>query len=181
MKLKKLLATILGVAICFSLICSSASASSTGEITGPIYDVLNTNISTRGATIPTQHYNLGEDNKYTARIVDLAANRGTYTNYYFSTPTGYLYFDIDLIHSGTTTTLYRELTLEIYKLNSDYSGTLVQTWSLHYNGLTMSAYPFFSGFDPHLFYYVLFRNTSSTNANSSMDISGTIVIDDRVT
>lgn len=57
----------------------------------------------RAPNPPTLFYNLGGSGQYTATLIDLAANRGSYTKYYFATSTGEIYLKFDLERSGTTT------------------------------------------------------------------------------
>ena len=175
--MKKRLSLLLAVFMCFTLLNSTAYAAG---IDGPVSEVIVGGMpDTRASNVPNQFYNLGGTNKYTATLIDLAANRGSYTMYYFATGTGKIYLKCDLERSGTTTNKDRDLIVYLYEKETAYTtGTLLDTATIHFNEAEVTERRSFSDLDPNKFYYLRFYNNSSTDPSDSLDISGTIIVDD---
>ena len=108
MKVKKYLSLLLAVVMIASVFSTTAFAS---ESELPVNEVIigGDSLEYRAPNPPTLFYNLGGSGQYTATLIDLAANRGSYTKYYFATSTGEIYLKFDLERSGTTTNKNREL------------------------------------------------------------------------
>lgn len=102
MKVKKYLSLLLAVVMIASVFSTTAFAS---ESELPVNEVIigGDSLEYRAPNPPTLFYNLGGSGQYTATLIDLAANRGSYTKYYFATSTGEIYLKFDLERSGTTT------------------------------------------------------------------------------
>lgn len=178
MKIKKYVSILLALVIITGVFSTTAFAT---EIEGPVNEVIigGENSETRASNPPTQFYNLGGNNYYTATLIDLAAARGSYTKYYFATGTGSIYLKCDLERSGTTTNKNRELIIYLYeKATATSSGSLIATRTISFTSAEYTARRTFYGLDCNKFYYIRFYNNSSTNPASSMDISGTIIVDD---
>ena len=179
-KLKKLIAAFLSVTMCFTLASESASAAVTGELTGPIYDMLDTSpITTRGANRPTQFYNLGGNNRYTATFYDLSADRGVYTNYYFATGTGSIYVKMSLERAGTTQQTDRKLTIHLYQKNTALEvGREIDSRTVSFSTASTTRWAIFNNLDPNKFYFILFENVSSNSYLSNKAISCQAIVDD---
>ena len=178
MKIKKYVSIILALVMITGVFSTTAFAA---EIEGPVNEVIigGDSSENRAPTPPKLFYNLGGSNQYTATLIDLAANRGSYTKYYFATSTGSIYLKCDLERSGTTTNKNRELIIYLFeKATATSSGTLVATRTVNFTSPEWTARRSFSGLDCNKFYYIRFFNNSSTDPASSMDISGTILVDD---
>lgn len=99
--------------------------------------------------------------------------------YYFATGTGKIYLKCDLERSGTTTNKDRDLIVYLYEKETAYTtGTLLDTATIHFNEAEVTERRSFSDLDPNKFYYLRFYNNSSTDPGDSLDISGTIIVDD---
>lgn len=114
MKVKKYLSLLLAVVMIASVFSTTAFAS---ESELPVNEVIigGDSLEYRAPNPPTLFYNLGGSGQYTATLIDLAANRGSYTKYYFATSTGEIYLKFDLERSGTTTNKNRELIIMYMK------------------------------------------------------------------
>ena len=114
MKVKKYLSLLLAVVMIASVFSTTAFAS---ESELPVNEVIigGDSLEYRAPNPPTLFYNLGGSGQYTATLIDLAANRGSYTKYYFATSTGEIYLKFDLERSGTTTNKNRELIIYVYE------------------------------------------------------------------
>lgn len=178
--MKRFVSLVLGLAMCLSIACGSASAAEVGEIEGPVYEVMTVDDGiSRSNMTPVVFYNLGGDNYYTGSLIDLAAARGSYTLYYFATGTGNIYVKMDLERSGTTTNKDRSLEIRLYeKSTASSAGTLVGTKTVSFNTAEATRRVVFTGLDCNKFYYVYFYNTSGSSSSSSLDISCTATIDD---
>lgn len=105
--MKKTLSLLLALLMCFGLFSSTGFAAGND---GPVSEVIVGGMpDTRASNVPNEFYNLGGSNKYTATLIDLAAERGSYTKYYFATGTGNIYLKCSLERSGTTTNKDRYL------------------------------------------------------------------------
>ncbi len=178
MKIKKYVSIILALVMVTGVFSTTAFAA---EIEGPVNEVIigGESSETRASDTPKQFYNLGGDNYYTATLIDLAAARGSYTKYYFATGTGRIYLKCDLERSGTTTDKKRELIIYLYeKATATSSGSLIATRTINFTSAEYTTRRLFTGLDCNKFYYIRFYNNSSTSPASSMDISGTILVDD---
>lgn len=124
MKVKKYLSLLLAVVMIASVFSTTAFAS---ESELPVNEVIigGDSLEYRAPNPPTLFYNLGGSGQYTATLIDLAANRGSYTKYYFATSTGEIYLKFDLERSGTTTNKNRELIIYVSNINLAFrKGTL---------------------------------------------------------
>lgn len=81
------------------------------------------------------------------------------------------YGGCDLKSAGLAHSLYK-------KDSATASGTLVDTRTVHFTDAEVTDYESFTGLDANKFYYIRFYNNSSSKPANSMDISGTIVVDD---
>lgn len=179
--MKRFCALLLAASMCLSLFCSSAMAVETeGPACETIVGGYDISDQARASADPSAFYNLsGDNNYYTAELIDLAASKGSYTRYYFATGTEHIYVKCDLMRSGTTTNLDRELKIHLYeKASATAVGTLIVTRTVNFSEAEVTARKIFYGLDAHKFYYIRFVNNSSTSSSSSYDISGTILIDD---
>ena len=113
MKVKKYLSLLLAVVMIASVFSTTAFAS---ESELPVNEVIigGDSLEYRAPNPPTLFYNLGGSGQYTATLIDLAANRGSYTKYYFATSTGEIYLKFDLERSGTSTNKNRELIIYVH-------------------------------------------------------------------
>lgn len=179
--MKHFVATLLALVMSFNMIGVTAFAA---EIEGPVSETIISGDSAvnqmRASDEPSEYYNLSKTgNYYTAELIDLASQRGSYTRYYFSTGTGKIYMKLNLLRSGTTTDKNRDLIIYLYeKDNATANGTLVNTKTVHFTDSEVTEYASFTGLDANKFYYIRFYNNSSNKPANSMDISGTIVVDD---
>lgn len=175
--MKKIVSILLVFTMCFTLFCTTASAS---EIENPVYEtIIGGEVNTRASSAPSSFYNLGGDNNYTATLIDLAASKGSYTKYYFATSTGNIYLRCSLERSGTTTDKNRYLIIYLYeKADATSSGKLLKTETIHFKTAETTIHKSFTELDTNKFYYIRFYNNSSTDSGSSLDISGTILVDD---
>ena len=132
MKVKKYLSLLLAVVMIASVFSTTAFAS---ESELPVNEVIigGDSLEYRAPNPPTLFYNLGGSGQYTATLIDLAANRGSYTKYYFATSTGEIYLKFDLERSGTTTNKNRELIIYVYeKKTASDTGTLVTAATINF-------------------------------------------------
>ena len=175
--MKKTLSLLLALLMCFGLFSSTGFAAGND---GPVSEVIVGGMpDTRASNVPNEFYNLGGSNKYTAPLIDLAAERGSYTKYYFATGTGNIYLKCALERSGTTTNKDRYLIVYLYEKENAYTiGTLKDTATIHFNEAEVTERCSFGDLDSNKFYYLRFYNNSSTDPGDSLDISGTIIVDD---
>lgn len=171
--MKKAIALILMFIIALSTCIPSASAADTP----PVYDeVISTGDTPggnmRAANPPYQYRNLSAQ-AYTAKLLDLAATKGSYTVYYFSTSTGAIHLSCYLERSGTTVQDGRILEARLYNYDT---GRYVTSRTFGFTGPTANYTSFFSGLDVNTHYYIYFYNASSTDVASEKAVSGTIVI-----
>lgn len=177
--MKKVLCIVLAIVMLLSISVVAFAAENEGPVSETIIGGYEISDNARASTVPTSFYNLGGDNKYTATLIDLAANKGSYTRYYFATGTGNIYCKCDLERSGTTTDKSRELTIYLYeKATASSAGVLVDTKTISFSAAEVTSRRVFTGLDCNKFYYIRFVNTSADSASSSMDISGSILVDD---
>lgn len=174
---------VLSIALAIVMLLSMSVTALAAEIESPVSETIiggyEFSDNARASSVPTSFYNLGGDNNYTATLIDLAANRGSYTMYYFATGTGNIYCKCDLERSGTTTNKDRELTIYLYEKATAYSaGVLIDTKTVSFSDAEVTSRKLFTGLDSNKFYYIRFFNTSADSASSSMDISGSILVDD---
>ncbi len=178
MKMKKYISMLLAIVMIAGVFSTTSFAA---EIEGPVNEVIvgGESSETRASKPPSDFYNLGGTNQYTATLIDLAANRGSYTKYYFATSTDKIHLKCELERSGTTTNKNRELIIYLYEKNSaSASGSLVATATVNFTTAEHTAWFVCNNLDSNKFYYFRFFNNSSTDPGSSMDISGSIIIDD---
>ena len=164
MKVKKYLSLLLAVVMIASVFSTTAFAS---ESELPVNEVIigGDSLEYRAPNPPT--------------LIDLAANRGSYTKYYFATSTGEIYLKFDLERSGTTTNKNRELIIYVYeKKTASDTGTLVTAATINFTTAEYTTQLKCYNLDTNKFYYFRFFNNSNSNPASSMDISGSIIIDD---
>ena len=137
------------------------------------------NASNPPPTNVSYYFNLSTvNNYYTATLTDLAAARGSYTRKFFSTGTGAIFLKCDLLRSGTTNPMSRQLIIKLYKRSgSSYYGTYVSQEVVNFDS-DGTYRRVLMHLDTNCFYYLYFYNNSSSNPNSSQDISGSIIIDD---
>lgn len=177
--MKKIMSIMLAIVMLFSVSVSAFAAETEGPVSESIIGGYEISDNARASSVPTSFYNLGGDNYYTATLIDLAANKGSYTKYYFATGTDSIYCKCDLERSGTTTDKNRKLTIYLYeKATASSSGVLVATKTISFSATEVTARRVFTGLDSNKFYYIRFFNTSASSASSSMDISGSILVDD---
>ena len=179
--MKRFLVLTLALTLSLGVLCSPAFASENEARTqGVIIEAMYDNdVELRLAEPPREYKNLGGSNNYTANIVDLAAARGTYTKYYFTTSTGKIYVKTDLVRSGTTATVDRKLEVRLYeKATASSIGSIKKTETIEFDTSEVTERVSFTGLDVDKFYYISFFNVSSTNAGSRLDMSGTALIDD---
>ena len=178
MKVKKYLSLLLAVVMIASVFSTTAFAS---ESELPVNEVIigGDSLEYRAPNPPTLFYNLGGSGQYTATLIDLAANRGSYTKYYFATSTGEIYLKFDLERSGTTTNKNRELIIYVYeKKTASDTGTLVTAATINFTTAEYTTQLKCYNLDTNKFNNFRFFNNSNSNPASSMDISGSIIIDD---
>lgn len=159
------LALIIGLFASFS-IC--AYAQSETEFTPENPDYLIEEGVARGANRPTTSGTL----PYTAKVTDLAASKGTYTNRHFLTSTGTLNISGSLESRGTGNIKARAFEIQLYNTNStsvydSYTGEFVSSgdFSCSFNNL-----------DKTKNWYIKFVNISDSSSGSSKDISGSFTI-----
>lgn len=159
------LALIIGLFASFS-IC--AYAQDGAEFTPENPDYLVEEGITRGKDRPSIAGTL----PYTAKVTDLAASKGTYTNRHFVTSTGKLNISGSLESRGTGNIKARAFEIQIYNTDStsvydSYTGEFVSSGDFSCS---------FSNLDKTKSWYVKFVNISDSSAGSSKDISGTFTI-----
>lgn len=124
---------------------------------------------------------------YTASLIDLAAGKNSYTLKCFITSTGTINLTCLFSPSGTSTNTDRELVAELYEysvwyddgFNQHYVTKLVDTETISYSTAgvgTVTKYHSFTNLSNSSHYYILFKNTSGTEAKSGLDISASIGI-----
>lgn len=178
---------LLAVAMCAGLICAPASAATAEEsLTPDLVETQDIGIVPFAATVPSYNtlYALGTI-PYEAMLDDLAAQRGTYTKTCFTTPTGQINLTFNLVHSGTTKSYTRSMTVTLYEYyvwfddgwNEHYSYREVDSKSLSYNSFgSVNRSMAFSGLSNTKHYFILFYNTSYSNPNEQYDIAGKVFI-----
>lgn len=179
--MKKIISVVLCLALSFSL-TAPVFATDTGEIQGPIHEILyGEDELARAATFPSanSYYNLGAGNYYIATIPDLAPTKTTFTRYYFSTPTESMYLKLNFEHSGFSSDLHRMITVELWHvLTPGTEGTLHDSRTIAYSSTPDTWNLSFRGLEKNDFYYVRFKNISSTNVGDGKTISGKCTISD---
>lgn len=177
--MKRIFALVLAFTLSFCALCSPAFASEGEGQNLPSEAVSVYEIEPRKDTPPTDFKNLAGNNNYEGTLIDLAAGRGSYTKYYFATGTGNIYVKMDLMRSGTTTTLGRSLQVRLYeKETANSAGVWTQTRDVSFETSDATKRVVFAGLSADKFYYISFYNTSSSSTGSRLDISGTALIDD---
>lgn len=123
--------------------------------------------------------------KYPAKLLDLAANRGSYTKTCFITGSDKINLKFTLEHSGTTQNYSRSLMVTLYEYyvwvddgwNTHYDVRKVSSKTLTYNSSqTITRNMSFAGLDGNTHYYFLFDNVSNSSSKSGYDISADIEI-----
>ena len=85
----------------------------------------------------------------------------------------------NLKRTGTSTNNNRELIIYLYeKSTATSSGSLIDLKTVSFMSSDYTARRWFTGLDSSKYYYVRFFNNSDAKPSSSMDISGTSLIDD---
>lgn len=170
---KQLLAFILTLCIVINVFTPTAFAADNSPLIDEVIaigDIPNEN--TRVAYPPSSYRNLSAK-PYGAKLEDLAAAKGSYTKFFFSTSTGEIHLDCNLERSGTTVQDGRVLEARLYKYET---GQRVATRTFVFTGPTAHYTSFFSGLDVNSHYYIYFYNASSTDVASEKAISGTITV-----
>lgn len=173
-KYGKLLALCLAVCLSLSLMtpCFAASAVD-AEVNAPQQASI---IEPRADVVPTDYRNLSNAD-YTATLLDLAATKSSLTKYYFTTGTGEINLSFDLLRSGTTQQTKRVLKVYLYERPATgYWSQKGSPVSVTFYGTEYSTDRSFTGLDANKFYYLKFKNESSTSSGDRMDISGTILV-----
>ena len=179
--MKRIIALFVCLVLCVGIMNVSADAAGAtidgeGKTIGPADSI---NASYPPSIDVSYYFNLSAvNNYYPATLTDLAAARGSYTMKYFSTGTGSIFLKCDLLRSGTTNPMSRQLIIKLYKrTGSSYYGTYVSQEVVNFSNDGTFRRVFFD-LDPNCFYYIYFYNNSSTDPSSRRDISGSIIIDD---
>ena len=154
----------------FAALSISVSSQSIPQFTADNPDYLVEETMTRGSKAPTSATTL----PYYAKITDLAASKGTYTNYYFTTSSGTLKITGDLQSRGTGNIKARAYQIDLYNTSStavydSYSGEFSESGTVSCT---------FRNLDKSKNWYIKFRNISDSAASTSKDISGNLTIDD---
>lgn len=179
--MKRIIALLVSIVLCIGITNGSADASGVtisgeGKTIGVTESI---DASYPPSTNTNNYFNLSTaNNYYTATLLDLAAACGSYTAKYFSTGTGAIFLKCDLLRSGTTDPVARQLTIRLFKRSgSSSNATLVSQEVINFSsdGTFRRA---FMQLDTNCFYYIYFYNSSSTSPSSSRDISGSIIVDD---
>ncbi len=185
--MKRLFAMLLAAAMCAGLICAPASAATAEEsLTPDLVETQDIGIVPFAENKPAYSviHNLAVQ-KYPAELVDLAANRGSYTKTCFITGSDKINLKFTLYHSGTTQNYSRSLTVTLYEYyvwiddgwNTHYDVRKVASKTLTYNSSQeVTRNMSFTGLDGSTHYYFLFDNISSSNPKSGYDISADIDI-----
>lgn len=121
---------------------------------------------------------------YQAELIDLAANRGSYTKSCFVTSTGRMNLSCTFQHSGTSTSNFRLLEIRLYRYtpwaddggNIHYTGELLRTQTVTASQGITNRNVLFDNLANGVQYFFLFRNVSDTSTGSGYDISGIINI-----
>lgn len=174
--MKKLLSICLACAMCFAMASVTVSAKETIEPDNSSVASEKTAIMPIDANFPTKYLNLA-GSSYTATLIDLVANRGSYTLYYFTTSTGTISAKCNLERSGTTTNKNRTLRVSLYESSNGSTWTQSGTSkSVSFSGASVTSTVTFNSLNKSKFYCLYFFNASSTNPADSYDISGKIVV-----
>lgn len=174
-KMNNLFALLLALCLSFALMtpCLAASAEDNNI---SITEAASQSVKPRAASVPTEYRNLSNKD-YSAELIDLAATKSSLTLYYFTTGTGEINLSLDLLRSGTTEKMKRVLKVYLYERTSTGawkdSGKSV---SVTFYGTEFSTTRSFTGLDANKFYYLKFKNESSTKSGDRMDISGDILV-----
>lgn len=185
MKLKKCVSLILSFVLVVGVVPMTAFAAPK-EIYAPeidegiasesIADLIDPGMSEiQAARTPDQHWNLTASS-YTAKLINLKASYGSYTLYYFSTASGIIHLDCNMLRSGTTETMGRAMKIELYEKDTPTSSGKLFLSRWIYFAKDENRTALFAGLDPNRFYYIRFYNGSGSSASSNRDISGTITI-----
>ena len=198
--MKRFYSMLLVIAMCFALLCSSAfavdtdvyeneitkqtSGDSLADIGSPVLKTINDGYDNEIMPLdhdrPSNYWNLSGGN-YTGYLIDLAATKGSFTKYYFTTGTGKIYLRCNLERSGTTTNKERTLRIELYEKEAASSyGSLVDSRTVNFESSEVSVNRIFYGLDTNKFYFIRFVNESGTTSGSSLDISGTIIFSENL-
>lgn len=176
--MKRIITCILALAMSFSLLCVPAFAVQENSADRES-ELLYMDVVARGPYRPSEYHNLSNAD-YTGYLIDLAASRGSYTGKFFSTGTKEIIVDMDLERSGKSSTPERKLEVVLYeKKNLNSEGTQAATQTVEFNTITATKSVKFTGLDGNKFYYLHFKNISSTYAASSLDISATLYISEK--
>lgn len=164
------------LAVCLSLSLMTPCFAASAVVVAANSTQESTIIEPRADVVPTEYRNLSNAD-YTAQLLDLAATKSSLTKYYFTTGTGEIKLSFDLERSGTTQETKRVLTVYLYERPSNgYWFTEKDPVSVTFYTTEHSATRSFTGLDPDHFYYLKFKNESSTSSGARMDISGTILV-----
>lgn len=185
--MKRFCFMLLVFAMSLCVVCLPASAAdidSNAENIPVVDTVVDTAVDTavvepRAETPPTAYYNLSQQSGYTATLIDLAASKGSYTLYYFSTGSGRIFLKCDFIHSGTSEVTERSMKIVLYRMDpTTFVTEEADSCEFEYDTPPTTVRRMFSGLDANYFYYIRFVNTSNTSTGSGEDISANILIDD---
>ncbi len=174
-KMNNLFALLLALCLSFSLAIPCLAASAEGNNIS-ITEAASQSVEPIAASVPTEYRNLSSQS-YSAELVDLAATKSSLTLYYFTTGTGEINLSLDLLRSGTTEKTKRVLKVYLYERTS--TGTWKDSGksvSVTFYGTGLSTTKSFTSLDANKFYYLKFKNESSTKSGDRMDISGDILV-----
>lgn len=174
--MKRIISLVMAIAISLSVLIIPASAT---EIQGPVVQVIvggdDMNDNMRAPNPPTTHHNLS-DRSYVAELYDLAASKGSFTLYYFTTSTKKISLYCDLLRSGSTQKLTRKLEIRLYEKNAnETSYHYLKSKNVEFTADFVTTVDFTS-LNNDNFYYIRFVNNSSDDPADSLDISGKITI-----
>lgn len=176
--MKRLFLLALAIVMSLNIFMLPASAA---ENTNPVVQVIvggdDMNDNARASNPPTKHHNLSSAD-YIATLDELAASKGSYTICYFTTATETINLECNLLRSGTTQNLNRELEIKLYEKYAN--GTSYHLLDLKTVNFTtdVTKTVTFDDLGSNNFYYIRFVNKSSEDPADNLDISGTITISD---
>lgn len=170
---RKIMAFIMAIAIMVP-ITVNASAAAGPQDAMPAREVTTTSSDTpilRAPEAPKEYMNL-DTSSYTAKLRKLAATKGSYSLYYFSTSNGTIAFNGSVQAVGVTDPNSRSFTLTLYEFNT---GTFVDSVDFSFTKEAEFKHAF-NGLSKNKTYYFKFVNTSNTSSSGSRDISADIVV-----
>ena len=171
---KRIMALLMAIGIMASITVSASAASMEQQEIHSDAETVVTQEDTpilRGPKPPTDFLNL-DSNTYTARVKRLAATKGSYSIYNFSSSNGVIAFDGTVEASGTTNPDSRSFTIDLYEQGT---GRWVDSIEFSFSD-SADFSDSFTGLSANKTYYFKITNDSNTSTWGSRDLDAELTV-----